>query len=145
MIGSGILPFTYKDFNSVPEDRKEAFWQEIKVLTVNLHIYIDFNIFRLILFYYVLQNNILDVPDGYKPKFMIHIRELWKKKRSKLKAKYFDPEATVEANMTSKPPELDPESWRFLVAYWLTPEAKVLCILYVFYYSFCFLVSLDIC
>lgn len=90
-----------------------------------------------------MQRNILDVPDGYKPKFMLHVRELWKKKRSKLKAKYFDLEATIEANMASKPPELDPESWRFLVVYWLTPEAKVLCIVYVNYYIF--LVSLNIC
>ncbi|GMP32789.1 hypothetical protein CsSME_00006388 [Camellia sinensis var. sinensis] len=92
-----IVPLTFVDWNSVPDDIVDAIWKDVK-------------------------DNLNICPEEYKPICMKNCNSIWKDHKNKLKAKYFKPRSSDPNLKDDVPMNVVPSQWEQLVEYWRTSE-----------------------
>ncbi|CAN1121531.1 hypothetical protein LINPERPRIM_LOCUS2231, partial [Linum perenne] len=89
------IPLTILDWKCVDQEVKDDIWKEV-------------------------QENVMNVPNGYKDVCMKSCNDLWKNHKSKTKTQYFEPRK-YDPNLENDPPaHIVAEQWVDLVAYWRT-------------------------
>ncbi|GMP47408.1 hypothetical protein CsSME_00015158 [Camellia sinensis var. sinensis] len=94
-----IVPLTFVDWNSVPDDIVDAIWKDVK-------------------------DNLNICPEEYKPICMKNCNSIWKDHKNKLKAKYFKPRSSDPNLKDDVPMNVVPSQWEQLVEYWRTSDAE---------------------
>ncbi|THF94665.1 hypothetical protein TEA_002879 [Camellia sinensis var. sinensis] len=94
-----IVPLTFVDWNSVPDDIVDAIWKDVK-------------------------DNLNICPEEYKPICMKNCNSIWKDHKNKLKAKYFKPSKGRMSMKDDVPMHIVPSQWEELVEYWRTSDAE---------------------
>ncbi|XP_062028834.1 uncharacterized protein LOC133744808 [Rosa rugosa] len=95
------IPLTLLDWKAVGPDVKEGIWKEV-------------------------QQNLLDVPEGYKHVCLRCCNTLWKDHKSKTKVNYFQKNRDNPNLSSLVPPHIVAEQWNELIAYWNSEDAKLI-------------------